>query len=187
MNKHFFRMCQLLLDPNSQFLQFSITKISKEGQILENFLSRFDFVLFVECSGEFLEKLLLFCYIEFFLELGWLCYEISYLCFGIVGDALLALHVSENFEVCWFLLFVWGYFLDYVAYTVYVVGEYYTTEGFDEYQAECFFNVCCSDIPKTYSQHNIRSPVIGPDIYIQPSFFQRKMLNPASLCISKYC
>lgn len=61
-----------------------------------------------------------------------------------------------------------AYVADDVSDAVDVVGHHDAAEGFDEDEADCFAGVVGDDIAEAHCQHDVGSPVVGPDVLDGP-------------------
>lgn len=85
-----------------------------------------------------------------------------------IGKTVFLAELFEGLEV--FALFdVLGTDIaDEGAYPVDVIGETHDTDDFYEDQAESLFVVSRIKITKTYGKHDIDSPIVGPDVFLEP-------------------
>ncbi len=77
-------------------------------------------------------------------------------------------HFLKNFEVFAFFNVLSTNVGNQTTNAVDIISQSYTTDGLNENETKSFFVGCSHDITKPHCQHNVDSPVIGPNVPLAP-------------------
>lgn len=152
----------------SEVVERFVDEAAEEGKQVEDAFVALLQVLFPHCLGQTSNKRVFFFDIELFPDINALFDIVTDSPLQLYGEAVFFTQLFESFEVFAFLEVLGPNVTDQGADPVDVVGQTHDADNFDEDEAEGLLICGGVKISEAYCEHDVDSPVIGPDILFVP-------------------
>ena len=141
----------------------------EEGNLLKDCLVGFFEVVFAHCGRKILDEDGLFSNVKLFADVNAFFDVVGNAPFKFDGETVLVAQLLEGLEILALLDVLRPNVADERPDPVDVVGQAHHAENLDENQAQGLTMVGGCEVTETDSQHDVDSPIVGPDVLGEPT------------------